>query len=88
MVYDKKKGKHKVCAKEVVNKKDLQTLHYDFKKYIDKKMNLDLDIINGTTEGVNKTILQLKNQTLKKNIDNLEKLKKRVQSEIEREICR
>ena len=74
--------------KEVVNKKDLQTLHYDFKKYIDKKMNLDLEIINGATEGVNKTILELKNTTLKRNIKKLEALKKRVQNEIERELCR
>ena len=88
LVYDKQKEKYKVCAKEVVNKKDLQTLHYDFKKYIDKKMNLDLEIINGATEGVNKTILELKNTTLKRNIKKLEALKKRVQNEIERELCR
>ena len=55
---------------------------------MDKKMNLDLEIINGATEGINKTILELKNTTLKRNIQKLETLKKRVQNEIERELCR
>ena len=58
-------------------------------------MNLDLEIINGATANGNKTILELKNQELEKQInkkqeevEKLNKLKNKLQSEIEYELIR
>ena len=88
IAYDEKLEKYKISYKDVITRDDLWKLHIDFKDYIDKKMKLNLEILNGATDNGNKSVLQLKNQSLKNNIENLEKLKKRVQNEIERELCR
>ena len=67
----------------------------DFKEYIDKAMNLDLEIINGATASGNKTILELKNQELEKKvvsqqkeIEKLKQLKNKLQNQIEYELVR
>lgn len=83
-----KNGQFKFCAKEIVNRQDLKTLHTDFKKFIDKKMNLDLDILNGATENGNKTINELKAESIMQDIRKLQKLKNHLQQEIQREISR
>lgn len=88
LVRDEKNNGFKVCAKELITRKDLQTLHTDFKRFIDNCMGLDLQILNGSTADGNKTILELKTQTLKNEIERLEKVKKRVQNEIEHELAR
>lgn len=88
LVYDDKKGRFKVNAKSVVCLSDLQTLHQDFDKYIQKHMGLKLAVLNGATENGNKSILELKNQSLKEDITKLKKLKNQVVSEIQQELCR
>mgnify|MGYP003538273850 CR=1 FL=1 len=88
LVRDEKNNGFKVCAKELITRKDLQTLHTDFKRFIDNCMGLDLEILNGSTSNGNKTILELKTQTLKDEIERLEKVKKQVQNEIDRELAR
>lgn len=88
LVYDEKKNRYKVNAKSVVHKYDLQTLHQDFEKYINQRMNLSLQILNGATENGNKSILELKNKTLKEDIKKLKKLKNQVVAEIQQELCR
>ena len=95
LVFDQKKNRYKFCCKEVINKKDLTTLHQDFKNYIDKAMNLKLEIINGATANGNKTILKLKNQELEnkvahqqEEIEKLKQLKNKLQNQIEYELVR
>lgn len=88
LVYDEKKQRYKVNAKSVVCKGDLQTLHIDFKMFIYNAMGLLLSILNGATENGNKTILELKNNTLKNELVRLKKLKKQVVNEIQQELCR
>ena len=88
LVYDNKKNRFKVNAKSVVCKYDLQTLHHDFEKYINQKMHLSLHILNGATENGNKSILELKNNTLKEEITKLKKLKNQVVAELQQELCR
>lgn len=88
IVNDTKRGQ-KVCAKEVISRKDLLSVHKDFTEYIKKEMQLELEILNGeTATNGNKTILELKTDTLKKGVKKLKQLKTQVQNEIEREICR
>lgn len=62
-VYDEKKGRYKVCAKEVINKKDLDTFHTDLETYLlDKGIVEKGQILSGVTKetGGNKTIPELK----------------------------
>lgn len=56
----------KVCAKEVLTKKHLQSFHSELSKYVCEKMQMNLSIENGKTQNGNKTINQLKTETLKK----------------------
>lgn len=83
LVFDEKKSRFKVNAKSVVCLSDLQTLHKDFDKYITDNMGLKLAVLNGATANGNKTILELKNQSLKEDITKLQQLKKQVVSEIQ-----
>lgn len=63
ITYDNKKEKYKVSAKEVVNRKDLQTFHQDLQKHLENKMNIKIDILNGATVDGNKSIDELKRKT-------------------------
>lgn len=74
LVRDKKDiGNYKICCKEVITKKALQNFHKEYKQFIDDKFpNLDLNVINGKTAGANKTITELKTESLKKQIEEQE----------------
>ena len=94
-VWDKNKQRWKVSAKETITKENLLSLHQDFKTYIDNAMNLDLEILNGSTSEANKSILELKTDTLNKTIEKqeqdvkkLQQLKSKLQNDIQYELVR
>lgn len=62
-VYDPKKDKEKVSAKECINKKDLLTFHKDLSKHMEKHFGRDIGIINEATKDGNKSIDELKRQS-------------------------
>lgn len=70
IVFDEKKKKEKVSAKELITKKDLQTFHTDFQKFIDEKLlklhdyEFECNILNGATQNGNLTIQGLKAKSL------------------------
>lgn len=87
VVFDEKKKKEKVSAKELITKKDLQTFHTDFQKFIEEKLlkphgyTFECNILNGATENGNLTIQGLKAKTLEeKNRDELERMQELVQA--------
>lgn len=62
-VYDEKKERYKVSAKEVLNKKELRSFHPDLEKHLQEKgLVKEGQILNGITQetGGNKTIPELK----------------------------
>lgn len=63
----------RVNAAAVINKADLCNLHTDLQNYIKEEMGLDLPIINGVTAIGNKTVQELKAETLQKEVEALEK---------------
>lgn len=63
VVYDKKKLKEKVSAKECINKKDLLTFHKDLSKHMEQYFGRDVGIINEQTREGNKSIDELKRQS-------------------------
>lgn len=77
VVEDKKCGKLKVSAKECVNRKDLQFFHTDLDRHLSASMGerYQGDILNGATEGGNKTVYELKLEDLKKEVEKLEQQK-------------
>lgn len=96
IIWDEKKQRYKFRCKDIVTKEDLKTLHTDFKNYIEKEMNLEnVEVLNGATANGSKTILELKNQKLEKQVnqkqeevEKLNKLKNKLQNEIEYELIR
>lgn len=78
VIYDRKKDRYKVSAKEVLNRKDLQTFHADLQAEMDKFVQahnneFECNVLNGATAEVNKTIAELKAQTAREKLGVLEK---------------
>ena len=65
VVYDKKKDRYKVCAKECISNRDLKTFHNDLDKVMQQTFGRDIGILNGATKEGNLTIDQLKAQQAK-----------------------
>ena len=65
---DKKKGIEKVSAKEVLTRRELQTIHKDMARYMEHIFGYDIGILNGTTIGGNKSITELKLQDSQKEL--------------------
>lgn len=69
VVYDEKKDRYKVSAKECVTRKDLEKFHTEFQQYIDNQFcaryGIDANVLNGATDNGNLTIkgLQCKDAT-------------------------
>lgn len=61
--FDKKTEKWRVSAKEVINRRDLQTFHKDLTAHMSRVFGRDIGIENGATRGGNKSVMDLKKQT-------------------------
>ena len=69
VVYDKKKDREKVSAKEVATKLDLKTFHTDLQAEMDRfvkehEYEFECDVLNGATENGNLTVQGLKAKEL------------------------
>lgn len=67
VVYDKKKERFKVSAKEAVNRYDLQTFHKDLQSEMNDFMEqydyeFECNVLNGATENGNLTIEEMKSE--------------------------
>lgn len=62
VVYDKKKDRYKVSAKERVNKFELKSFHSDYQEHLDKA-NIRCNVLNEATREGNKSIDELKRQS-------------------------
>ncbi len=60
VIYDKKKERYKVSAKEVINRVELEKIHKEAETYISKALKSPVHLLNGTTKQGNKTIAELK----------------------------
>lgn len=65
VVYDAKKDREKVSAKEALNRSQLKRFHPELQSVIDnwidaKEYDFDCDVLNGATDGGNKTVEELK----------------------------
>lgn len=62
VVFDKKKQKYKVNAKQCVNRVELKQIHPQIQEYLEEKLQTKVNILNGATAEGNKTVEQLKNE--------------------------
>ena len=68
-VFKDKSGNERLCAKELINRTYLRSMHTRLAKYTEKDLGYPVSILTGATAGGNRTILELKNDTLKKEIE-------------------
>lgn len=71
ITHDLKRGIDKVCAKDVVNRVDLQTLHTDLEADVSRYMGYHVEMLNGATKGGNKSIQELRAKSKEGLIDEL-----------------
>lgn len=62
----------KLCAKDVVTRQDLQTLHPDTQRYLQEKMQCPVRMLNGATVGGARTVAELKRQELQLVVERLQ----------------
>ena len=73
----------KVLAKEVINRVELNSIHTDLQRYLDNELEFEVHILNGSTNGKNKSIKELKYKTelekqIKENQQTLDDMKKAI----------
>lgn len=69
---DKKKGGFKVSAKEVLSRSDLRTFHTDLQKAL-RERGVILDVLNGATKDGNKTVAELKKESIMAEVQTVER---------------
>lgn len=69
---DKKKGGFKVSAKEVLSRSDLRTFHTDLQKAL-RERGVILDVLNGATKDGNKTVAELKKESIRAEVQTVER---------------
>lgn len=62
---DKRKGGYKLSAKDVLTRNDLRTLHSDLSVVLAREFGYDVGVLNHATELGNKSVQELKKQSLK-----------------------
>ncbi len=71
VVTDKKKGDLKVSAKELITRKHLQEFHPKLENHMEKVFGRDIGILNDATKAGNKSINELKGETIKIELESL-----------------
>lgn len=77
VVFDKKKNRSKVSAKECVNKYHLQGFHDELEGYL-KENGLQCSILNGATKEGNKSIEELKRQSAAERLQEVEQKSRKI----------
>ncbi len=71
VVTDKKRGDLKVSAKELITRKHLQEFHPKLENHMEKVFGRDIGILNDATKAGNKSINELKGETIKIELESL-----------------
>ena len=84
IVKDKKKNIEKVSAKECVTREDLKKFHKELNEYMRNIFKRDIGILNGATANGNKTVLEMKNEQLEKELNKISNKTKKYNSTLEK----
>ena len=63
IVADQKRGGEKLCAKEVINRKELQMFHTALQNTVERDLGVEVHLLNGATQDGNKSVTELKRAT-------------------------
>ncbi len=83
VVFDENKQHHKVSAKEVIHRTELQAFHKDLDKHMKNVFNRDIGVLNNATKDGNKSIQELKSEVHKNIVDRAKKQAEEVLENVE-----
>lgn len=72
----------RICCKDLITRKYLSQMHPRLSKFVKENIGYEVEIMNGATMKGNKTVLELKVETLQKEIEQLNKQRNSLSSEI------
>lgn len=72
----------KLCCREKITRGYLSSMHYRLSDFVAEYLGYETSILNGATVNGNRTVLQLKADTLKQEIEEMERQKKHLGTEI------
>ncbi len=79
VVFDLKKERYKVSAKEKVDRKDLQTFHKDLSKYLERVFGKEIGVLNDATKNGNRSIQELKRESAITKLQELQEIKTEIE---------
>lgn len=82
VVFDKKKQIEKVCAKEIIDRHELQVFHDELQNYLESSMGCRVNVLNEATKEGNKSIEELKRGTARQTLQNVHKATKKEKDEL------
>lgn len=68
VVADQKRGGEKLCAKEVINRKELQMFHTALQNAVERDLGIEVHLLNGATQNGNKSVTELKRALAEENL--------------------
>lgn len=68
IVVDQKRGGEKLCAKEVINRKELQMFHTALQNAVERDLGIEVHLLNGATHDGNKSVTELKRALAEENL--------------------
>lgn len=68
IVADQKRGGEKLCAKEVINRKELQMFHTALQNAVERDLGIEVHLLNGATQDGNKSVTELKRALAEENL--------------------
>lgn len=68
IVADRRRGGEKLCAKELLTRKELQTFHNDLQNAVERDLGIEVHLLNGATQDGNKSITELKRTLAEENL--------------------
>lgn len=74
----------RLCCKDLINRKYLSAMHTRLSDFVEERLGYCTEIINGATANGNKTVMQLKTETLKKEIELREKQRQYLNDDIQK----
>lgn len=80
---DKRRGGEKVCANDVITRKDLRTFHGDLQAHLERSLGVEVNILNEATKEGNKSIQELKRGTAKAELEKLETKRQSLNEKLE-----
>lgn len=85
VVFDKKKDRYKVSAKERVNKLELKSFHSDYQEYLDKA-KIRCNVLNEATKEGNRSIEELKRESATERLKEVSEKASKIVSKAQEEV--